>query len=48
MTPSDTPRNYIGVDDTDEAIEKFESAGGKQVHEKAEVPGKDGPILERI
>ncbi len=40
MAPSDTPRNYIGVDDIDEAIEKFESAGGKLVHEKAEVPGE--------
>ena len=28
------------MDDIDEAIEKFESAAGKQVHEKAEVPGE--------
>ncbi|MCW6159386.1 MAG: hypothetical protein LVQ63_07930 [Thermoplasmatales archaeon] len=48
MPPSGTPRNYIAVDDINESIEKSESSGGKQVHEKAEVPGKDGSILERI
>ena len=48
MISSDTLRNYMGVDDIDESIEKFESAGGKQVHEKAGVPGEDSPILERI
>jgi uncharacterized protein len=39
MGPDDRPRNYVGVDDIDEAIGTFTGAGGTQVVEKMEVPG---------
>lgn len=35
----EAPRNYIGVDKIDAAIEKFKGAGGKEVVGKMEVPG---------
>lgn len=37
--PDDRPRNYIGVEDIDQAIVSFTRAGGHQVVEKMEVPG---------
>ena len=37
--PDDRPRNFIGVEKIDEAIERFKSAGGTQVVPKMEVPG---------
>lgn len=39
MSPEDRPRNFIGVEELDEAIERFRSAGGTQVVQKMEVPG---------
>jgi predicted enzyme related to lactoylglutathione lyase len=36
----DRPRNFIGVDEIDSAIEVFKSAGGKEVMSKQEVPGQ--------
>jgi uncharacterized protein len=38
--PQDGPKNYIGVEDIDEAIETFEKAGGRMLVEKMEVPGQ--------
>ncbi len=35
----DMPRNFIAVDKIDRAIEAFQSAGGKEVVGKQEVPG---------
>ena len=37
--PDDRPRNFIHVDDIDESIRSFKSAGGTEVVEKMEVPG---------
>jgi len=36
--PQDLPRNFIGVDDIDKAIEAFEAAGGSEMAGKMEVP----------
>jgi uncharacterized protein len=38
MGPSDTPRNYVMVDDIDSAIETFKRAGGTELMSKQEVP----------
>lgn len=38
MGPDDRPRNFVGVDDIDRAIERFLSAGGSQIVGKQEVP----------
>jgi predicted enzyme related to lactoylglutathione lyase len=38
--PQDTPRNYIGVENIDKAIEVFTKAGGREVIGKQEVPGQ--------
>jgi uncharacterized protein len=35
----ETPRNYIGVDKIDRAIETFKASGGAEVVGKQEVPG---------
>lgn len=40
MGPEDTPRNYIGVENIDEAIEVFKKAGGKEIIPKQEVTGQ--------
>jgi uncharacterized protein len=40
MNPEDRPRNFVGVEEIDEAIERFKAAGGSQVVEKMEVPGQ--------
>lgn len=40
MDDNDLPRNYIGVDSIDEAIEKFNKAGGTMVVGKQEIPGE--------
>ena len=40
MGESDRPRNFIGVDKIDEAIEKFKAAGGSEIVGKQEVPGQ--------
>jgi hypothetical protein len=40
MRPDDRPRNFIGVDRIDDAIQRFREAGGRQVVEKMEVPGQ--------
>ena len=37
--PEDHPRNFIHVDDIEEAIRTFRSAGGTEVVGKMEVPG---------
>jgi len=39
MRPGDRPRNFIHVDQIDEAIRTFKSAGGTEVVGKMEVPG---------
>jgi predicted enzyme related to lactoylglutathione lyase len=36
--PQDLPKNYIGVDDIDKAIETFKAAGGSEMVGKMEVP----------
>jgi len=38
MAPDEGPRNYIGVDKIDKAIESFKKAGGKELVGKMEVP----------
>ncbi|MDG6901658.1 MAG: VOC family protein [Nitrososphaerota archaeon] len=38
MGPQDVPKNYIGVDDIDKAIEAFKAAGGSEVVGKQEIP----------
>lgn len=40
MDDNDLPRNFIGVDSIDEAIEKFRKAGGSEVVGKQEIPGE--------
>ena len=42
MGESDRPRNFIGVDEIDPAIEKFKAAGGVEVVGKQEVPARAG------
>lgn len=37
--PQDVPKNYVGVEDIDKAIEAFKVAGGSEVVGKMEVPG---------
>ena len=36
----DKPRNFIGVENIDAAIQEFKGAGGREVIGKAEVPGQ--------
>jgi predicted enzyme related to lactoylglutathione lyase len=38
--PDDRPRNFIGVENIDAAIQEFRGAGGMEVMEKQEVPGQ--------
>jgi uncharacterized protein len=40
MGENDRPRNFIGVDKIDPAIEKFKAAGGAEIVGKQEVPGQ--------
>jgi len=40
MDEHDRPRNFVAVDEIDQAIERFKAAGGSQVVEKQEVPGQ--------
>jgi len=40
MGEDDRPRNFIGVDKIDEAIERFKAAGGSEIVGKQEVPGQ--------
>ena len=39
MGPDDRPRNFIHVDQIDDAIATFKSAGGSEIVGKMEVPG---------
>ena len=39
MSPNETPRNYVNVDDLDSAIVTFKNAGGSEIVGKQEVPG---------
>jgi len=38
--PDDRPRNFIGVENIDAAIQEFRGAGGMEVMGKQEVPGQ--------
>ena len=38
--PDDRPRNFIGVEQIDAAIQEFKGAGGMEVMGKQEVPGQ--------
>jgi predicted enzyme related to lactoylglutathione lyase len=38
MSPNETPRNYVNVDNIDSAISTFKAAGGTEVIGKQEVP----------
>jgi len=40
MRPDDRPRNFIGVEKIDDAIDRFKQAGGAQIVEKMQVPGQ--------
>ena len=39
MSPQETPRNYINVEEIDSAIASFVAAGGREAVGKQEVPG---------
>jgi predicted enzyme related to lactoylglutathione lyase len=39
MAPTESPRNYVNVDNLDAAIETFKAAGGSEIIGKMEVPG---------
>jgi predicted enzyme related to lactoylglutathione lyase len=45
--PHDAPRNYIGVDDIDEAIHRFIDAGGREHMGKQEVHGQGWSYVGR-